>query len=170
MRSGSGSSTPGGPGGHLRPGLPGAHFSVYHLATEGNSQYSFVGPNATDLHVLVLVLTALQVIALVFAAATIAWLVRRSRRRPTWRTVAWLAGLLGGWLVPAAALTSIPEAVYTAASVNPNAEVRQAKSIDNYLTASRSPGTCRRRQPAERGQLTLRDGDHTDASAGELRR
>ncbi|MGA9114169.1 MAG: UPF0182 family protein [Candidatus Dormiibacterota bacterium] len=115
----------------------GAHFSVYHLATESNSQYSFVGPNATDLHVLVPVLTALQVIALLFAVATIALLVRRSRRRPTWRTVAWLGGLLGGWLILAGALTSIPEAVYTAASVNPNAESAQAKSIDNYLTASR---------------------------------
>jgi uncharacterized membrane protein (UPF0182 family) len=115
----------------------GAHFSIYHLATESNSQYSFVGPNATDLNVLIPVLTALQVIALLFAAGTIALLVRRSRRRPTWRTVAWLGGLLGGWLVLAGALTSIPEAVYTAASVNPNAESAQAKSIDNYLSASR---------------------------------
>jgi uncharacterized membrane protein (UPF0182 family) len=115
----------------------GAHFGVYHLATESNSQYSFVGPNATDLNVLIPVLTALQWIALVFAVAVGAILVRRSRRRPTWGTVAWMGGLLGGWLVLAGALTIIPEAVYTATAVNPNAEQAQAKSIDDYLTSSR---------------------------------
>ncbi|MGO8687433.1 MAG: UPF0182 family protein [Candidatus Dormibacteria bacterium] len=115
----------------------GAHFGPYHLVTEQNSQYAFVGPNATDLNVLIPVLGALQVIALLFAAATAALLVRRSRRRPSWSTVAVLGGLLGGWLVVAGVLTIIPEAVYTATSVNPNAEQAQAKSIDNYLTASR---------------------------------
>jgi uncharacterized membrane protein (UPF0182 family) len=115
----------------------GAHFGVYHLVTESNSQYSFVGPNATDLNVLIPVLTALQWIALVFAVAVGAILVRRSRRRPTWGTVAWMGGLLGGWLVLAGALTIIPEAVYTATAVNPNAEQAQAKSIDDYLTSSR---------------------------------
>ena len=91
-------------------------------------------------------------------SATIALLVRRSRRRPTWRTVAWLGGLLGGWLVLAGALTSIPEAVYTAASVNPNAESAQAKSIDNYLTASRYAwDLADHGQPAERGQRALQD-------------
>ena len=115
----------------------GAHFGVYHLATEQNSQYAFVGPNATDLNVLIPVLSALQWIALVFAVAIGAILVRRSRRRPTWGTVAWMGGLLGGWLVVAGALTIIPEAVYTATAVNPNAEQAQAKSIDNYLTSSR---------------------------------
>ena len=115
----------------------GAHFGVYHLATESNSQYSFVGPNATDLNVLIPVLTALQWIALVFAVAVGAILVRRSRRRPTWGTVAWMGGLLGGWLVLAGALTIIPEAVYTATAVNPNAEQAQAKSIGDYLTSSR---------------------------------
>ena len=115
----------------------GAHFGVYHLATESNSQYSFVGPNATDLNVLIPVLSALQWIALIFAVATGALLLRTSRRRPTWGTVAWMGGVLGGWLVLAGALTSIPEAVYTATAVNPNAEQAQAKSIDNYLTSSR---------------------------------
>jgi hypothetical protein len=115
----------------------GAHFGVYHLATEHNSQYAFVGPNATDLNVLIPVLSALQWIALVFAVAIGAILVRRSRRRPTWGTVAWMGGLLGGWLVLAGALTIIPEAVYTATAVNPNAEQAQAKSIDDYLTSSR---------------------------------
>jgi uncharacterized membrane protein (UPF0182 family) len=115
----------------------GAHFGVYHLATEQNSQYSFVGPNATDLNVLIPVLSALQWIALIFAVAIGALLVRRSRRRPTWGTVAWMGGVLGGWLVLAGALTIIPEAVYTATAVNPNAEQAQAKSIDNYLTSSR---------------------------------
>ncbi|MGD0447635.1 MAG: UPF0182 family protein [Candidatus Dormibacteria bacterium] len=115
----------------------GAHFGVYHLATEQNSQYAFVGPNATDLNVLIPVLSALQWIALVFAVAIGALLVRRSRRRPTWGTVAWMGGVLAGWLVVAGALTIIPEAVYTATAVNPNAEQAQAKSIDNYLTSSR---------------------------------
>ena len=115
----------------------GAHFGVYQLATEQNSQYSFVGPNATDLNVLIPVLTALQWIALVFAVAVGAILVRRSRRRPTWGTVAWMGGVLGGWLVLAGALTIIPEAVYTATAVNPNAEQAQAKSIGDYLTSSR---------------------------------
>jgi hypothetical protein len=115
----------------------GAHFNAFHLVTEQNSQYAFVGPNATDLNVYIPVLNALQVIALLFAAATVALLVRRSRRRPAWDTVAVLGGLLGGWLVVAGALTIIPEAVYTATSVNPNAEQAQAKSIDNYLAASR---------------------------------
>ncbi|MGP8161206.1 MAG: UPF0182 family protein, partial [Candidatus Dormibacteria bacterium] len=115
----------------------GAHFGVYHLVTEQNSQYSFVGPNATDLNVLRPVLGALQWIALLFAIATAAFLIRRSRRRPTWGTVALLGGLLGGWLVVAGGLTIIPEAVYTATAVNPNAEQAQAPSIDNYLTASR---------------------------------
>ena len=115
----------------------GAHFGAYHLATEQNPQYSFVGPNASDLNVLIPVLGALQVIALIFAIATGALLIRRSRRRPTWGTVAWMGGLLGGWLVLAGALTIIPEAVYTATAVNPNAEQAQAKSIDNYLTSSR---------------------------------
>ncbi len=115
----------------------GAHFGAYHLATEQNSQYAFVGPNATDLNVLIPVLGALQWIALVFAVAIGALLVRRSRRRPTWGTVAWMGGVLGGWLVVAGALTIIPEAVYTATAVNPNAEQAQAKSIDNYLTSSR---------------------------------
>ena len=115
----------------------GAHFGVYHLATESNSQYAFVGPNATDLNVLIPVLGALQWIALAFAVAIGALLVRTSRRRPTWGTVAWMGGVLGGWLVVAGALTIIPEAVYTATAVNPNAEQAQAKSIDNYLTSSR---------------------------------
>jgi hypothetical protein len=115
----------------------GANFNIYHLATEQNSQYSFVGPNATDLNVLIPVLHALSVIALVFAAATVALLVRRSRRRPDWRSVAILGGVLGSWLILAGVLTIVPEAVYTQTSVNPNAEQAQAKSIDSYLTASR---------------------------------
>lgn len=115
----------------------GAHFGVYHLATDSHSQYSFVGLDATELNVIRPVLGALQVIALVFAAATGVLLVRRSRRRPTWETVAILGGLLGGWLVLAGAVQGIPAAVYTATGVNPNAEQAQAQSIDNYLTASR---------------------------------
>jgi uncharacterized membrane protein (UPF0182 family) len=115
----------------------GAHFGAYHLATESNSQYSFVGPNASDLNVLIPVLGALQWIALLFAVAIGALLVRRLRRRPTWGTVAWMGGILGGWLILAGALTIIPEAVYTATAVTPNAEQAQAKSIDNYLTSSR---------------------------------
>jgi hypothetical protein len=115
----------------------GAHFGVYHLATEQNSQYSFVGLNATELNVTRPVLGALQLIALLFAVATVALLVRRSRRRPTVGTIAILGGLLGGWLVLAGAVMTIPEAVYTGTSVNPNAEQAQATSIDNYLAASR---------------------------------
>jgi len=115
----------------------GAHFNIYHLATEQNSQYAYVGPNATDLNVLIPVLNALSVIALIFAVATAVLLIRRSRRQPTWGTVAVLGGVLGGWLVLAGVLTIIPEAVYTATSVTPNAELAQAKSIDSYLTASR---------------------------------
>ena len=48
-----------------------------------------------------------------------------------------LGGVLGGRLVLAGALQTIPAAVYTAVSVNPNAQSAQAQSITNYLDASR---------------------------------
>ncbi len=115
----------------------GAHFGVYHLATEQNSQYSFVGLDATELNVTRPVLGALQLVALLFAVATGVILVRRSRRRLTWHEPAVLGGLLFGWLILAGVSLGIPAAVYTATGVNPDAEQAQAQSIDNYLTASR---------------------------------
>jgi uncharacterized membrane protein (UPF0182 family) len=116
----------------------GAHFGVYHLATsDHSSQYAFIGPDATELNVIRPVLSALQWIALVLAAALAVLLLVRWRRRPTWRTPAMLGGLLFGWLIAAGLVQGIPAAVYTATSVNPNAEQAQARSIDNYLTASR---------------------------------
>ena len=115
----------------------GAHFGVYHLATSPHPQYSFTGPDATELNVTRPVLGALQVIALLFAAATLAILWMRVRQKPDMTAVYILGGVLGGWLVLAGALQTIPGAVYTAVSVNPNAESAQAQSITNYLTASR---------------------------------
>jgi uncharacterized membrane protein (UPF0182 family) len=115
----------------------GAHFGVYHLATDQHANYSFTGPDATELNVIRPVLGALQVIALILAALTAALAVRRSRRRATWRFPAILGGLLFGWLIGAGVAQGIPAAVYTATGVNPNAEQAQAQSIDNYLTASR---------------------------------
>lgn len=116
----------------------GAHFGVYHLATSNHSgQYAFIGPDATELNVIRPVLGALQWIALVLAAGLTALLVARRRQRPSWRTPATLGGLLFGWLIAAGLSQGIPAAVYTATSVNPNAEQAQARSIDNYLTASR---------------------------------
>ncbi|HXZ99180.1 MAG TPA: UPF0182 family protein [Candidatus Binatia bacterium] len=115
----------------------GAHFGVYHLTTDSHSQYSFVGLDATELNVIRPVLGALQVIALVFAVATILLLVLRRSRRPGWGTPAILGGMLFGWLILAGLVQGIPAAVYTATGVNPNAEQAQAQSIDNYLSASR---------------------------------
>jgi uncharacterized membrane protein (UPF0182 family) len=115
----------------------GAHFGVFHLATESQSQYAFVGPNATELNVTRPILGAMQWMALVLAAGTLGLLIRRSRMRLTWGTAAVLGGTLGAWLIVAAALQTIPQAIYTATSVNPDAEQAQAASIDNYLTASR---------------------------------
>ncbi len=116
----------------------GAHFGVYHLATsDHSSQYAFVGPDATELNVIRPVLAALQWIAVVLALGLAVLLVVWRRGRPTWRTPAILGGLLFGWMIVAGLVLGIPAAVYTATSVNPNAEQAQAQSIDNYLTASR---------------------------------
>ncbi|MGD0834453.1 MAG: UPF0182 family protein [Candidatus Dormibacteria bacterium] len=115
----------------------GAHFGAYHLATSPHPEYSFTGPDATELNVTRPVLGALQVIALVFAAGTIALLWLRIRQKPGMSAVYILGGVLGGWLVLAAAIQTIPAAVYTAVSVNPNAQSAQAQSITNYLNASR---------------------------------
>ena len=132
----------------------GAHFGPYHLVTEQNSQYAFVGPNATDLNVLIPVLGALQVIALLFADR---------HRRPAGAEEPPPAELEHGGGAGRAARRLAggrrgahhhPRGRLHRDRVNPNAEQAQAKSIDNYLTASRYAWDLERHRAASRACST----------------
>ena len=112
----------------------GAHFGVYHLATSQHD--NFVGLDATQRNVSRPVLGALQWVALALAVLTVALLVMR-RRGSSVTTSALFAGSLAVWLVVAGVAQGVPAFFYTNASVNPNAQVAQTPSIDDYLTTSR---------------------------------
>ena len=112
----------------------GAHFGVYHLATSQHD--NFVGLDATQRNVTRPVLGALQWVALGLAVLTAALVVVR-RGRGSGATGSIFAGTLVGWLVLAGVVQAIPGAIYQGASVNPNAQVAQKPSIDDYLATSR---------------------------------
>jgi len=112
----------------------GAHFGVYHLATSQHD--NFVGLDATQRNVTRPVLGALQWVALALAALTLALvLVRRGRSGTS--NAAVFAGTLAGWLVLAGLVQGVPGLIYQGASVNPNAQVAQTPSINDYLATSR---------------------------------
>jgi uncharacterized protein len=112
----------------------GAHFGVYHLATSQHG--NFVGLDATQRNVTRPVLGVLQWVALVLAAVTLALvLVRRSSS--TTSSAAIFAGTLIGWLILAGVVQGVPALIYQGASVNPNAQVAQTPSINDYLATSR---------------------------------
>lgn len=112
----------------------GAHFGVYHLATTQHD--NFVGLDATQRDVVRPVLGGLQWLALALAAITAIVVVRR-RRKPVVPTAIVLGSLLGGWLVVAGLLQTIPAAVYSAARVAPNASTLQLPPIADFLSTSR---------------------------------
>ena len=116
--------------------VAGAHFGVYHLATSSHDSPAIVGLDATQRNVIRPVLGGLQVVALIFAAVTVAILVRRWRT-PATGTAAGFGGLLFGWLLVAGLTQGIPAAIYQATSVNPNAFVSQRQPIADFLTTSR---------------------------------
>ncbi|MDQ6847956.1 MAG: UPF0182 family protein [Candidatus Dormibacteraeota bacterium] len=112
----------------------GAHFGVYHLATAQHD--NFVGLDATQRNVTRPVLGVLQWVALALAVLTAALVVVR-RNRGTGSTGAVFAGTLVGWLVLAGVIQGVPGLIYQSASVNPNAQVAQTPSINDYLATSR---------------------------------
>ncbi|MBJ7610384.1 MAG: UPF0182 family protein [Candidatus Dormibacteraeota bacterium] len=112
----------------------GAHFGVYHLATSQHD--NFVGLDATQRNVTRPVLGALQWIALALALLTLVLTIVRRRRR-TGSSAAIFAGTLVGWLVLAGVVQGVPALIYQGASVNPNAQVAQTPSINDYLATSR---------------------------------
>jgi uncharacterized membrane protein (UPF0182 family) len=114
--------------------VAGAHFGVYHLATSSHS--NFVGLDATQRNVVRPVLGGLQVVALLFAAAVVIVLVLRWRTAAI-GTTAVFGGLLFSWLIVAGLAQGIPAFIYGNTSVNPNAQVAQTPSIDDFLTTSR---------------------------------
>ncbi len=112
----------------------GAHFGVYHLATSQHN--NFVGLDATQRNVTRPVLGVLQWVALALAALTLALVfVRRTRSGAS--NAAVFASTLIGWLVLAGVVQGVPALIYQGASVNPNAQVAQTPSINDYLTTSR---------------------------------
>ena len=112
----------------------GAHFGVYHLTTSQHD--NFVGLDATQRNVTRPVLGVLQWVALALAVLTLALvLVRRNRGAPA--SAAVFAGTLVGWLVLAGVVQGVPALIYQGASVNPNAQVAQTPSINDYLATSR---------------------------------
>ncbi|MBJ7596090.1 MAG: UPF0182 family protein [Candidatus Dormibacteraeota bacterium] len=112
----------------------GAHFGVYHLATSQHD--NFVGLDATQRNVTRPVLGVLQWVALALAVLTAALVVVR-RNRGTGSTGAVFAGTLVGWLILAGVIQGVPGLIYQSASVNPNAQVAQTPSINDYLATSR---------------------------------
>ena len=112
----------------------GAHFGVYHLATSQHD--NFVGLDATQRNVTRPVLGALQWVALALAVLTAALVLVR-RNRGSGATGAVFAGTLVGWLVLAGVVQGVPGLIYQGASVNPNAQVAQTPSINDYLATSR---------------------------------
>ncbi len=113
----------------------GAHFGVYHLATSSHDN-GLVGLDATQRSVIRPVLGGLQIVALLFAAGTLALLIRRWRIAGPGTGVAF-GGLLAIWLVGAGLAQGIPAAIYQATSVNPNAQTAQKNTIDDFLVTSR---------------------------------
>ncbi len=112
----------------------GAHFGVYHLATSQHD--NFVGLDATQRNVTRPVLGALQWVALVLAVLTAALVLIR-RRRGAGSTGSIFAGTLVGWLILSGVVQGVPALIYQGASVNPNAQVAQTPSINDYLATSR---------------------------------
>jgi hypothetical protein len=112
----------------------GAHFGVYHLATSQHD--NFVGLDATQRNVIRPVLGVLQWVALVLALLTLA-LVMVRRNRGTTASAGIFAGTLVGWLVLAGVVQGVPSLIYQGASVNPNLQVAQTPSINDYLATSR---------------------------------
>jgi uncharacterized membrane protein (UPF0182 family) len=112
----------------------GAHFGVYHLATSQHD--NFVGLDATQRNVTRPVLGVLQWAALALAVLTAALVLVR-RNRGAGANGAVFAGTLVGWLVLAGVVQGVPALIYQGASVNPNAQVAQTPSINDYLATSR---------------------------------
>jgi uncharacterized protein len=112
----------------------GAHYGVFHLSTDSHD--SFVGLDAVERNVLRPVLGALQWVALLFALATVVALLLL-RGASAYRGAAALGGLLAGWLLLAGVAQGVPAGIYSATSVNPNAQTAQRSSIADFLTTSR---------------------------------
>ena len=112
----------------------GAHFGVYHLATDQHS--NFVGLDATERNVTRPVLGALQWVALVLGLLTVGLVIAR-RRGAAITSAGIFAGSLAVWLVAAGVAQSVPAAIYSGASVNPNEQVAQTPSISDYINTSR---------------------------------
>ena len=112
----------------------GAHFGVYHLATTQHD--NFVGLDATQRNVTRPVLGVLQWVALLLAVLTAVLVAVRRNRRPI-SSAAVFAGALVGWLVVSGVVQGVPALIYQGASVNPNAQVAQTPSINDYLATSR---------------------------------
>lgn len=112
----------------------GAHFGVYHLATSQHD--NFVGLDATQRNVTRPVLGVLQWVALGLAVLTVVLVLLRGRRSPG-SSAATFAGTLVGWLVLSGVVQGVPSLIYQGASVNPNAQVAQTPSINDYLATSR---------------------------------
>lgn len=112
----------------------GAHFGVYHLATSQHD--NFVGLDATQRNVTRPVLGVLQWVALVLAALTLALVFVRRTASAT-SSAAIFGGTLVGWLILAGVVQGVPALIYQGASVNPNAQVAQTPSINDYLATSR---------------------------------
>lgn len=112
----------------------GAHFGVYHMATSTHGNY--VGLDATQRNVIRPVLGALQVVALVFAVATIALLVLRWRIAQIGTAIVF-GSLLFGWLILAGLAQGIPAAIYQATSVGPNEQSAQRATITDFLSTSK---------------------------------
>lgn len=113
----------------------GAHFGVYHLVTDVHDQ--FVGLDATQRDVSKPILGVLQYIALVLAAVTVFFVVRRWRSA-TYSAAIVIGSLLGGWLIVAGLLQAVPAAIYSAARVNPNASTLQLPFVRDYITGTRN--------------------------------
>jgi uncharacterized protein len=115
----------------------GAHFGVYHLATDAHTQGgNYVGLDATQRAVIQPVLGFLQVLALALAVATLVLVGVRARRASTGTAIA-LGSILGGWLLVAGLTQAVPAAVYQATSVGPNGQTAQTPTISDFLTTSR---------------------------------
>jgi uncharacterized membrane protein (UPF0182 family) len=118
----------------------GAHFGVYHLATNSHSISAngtpYVGLDATQRAVIQPVLGFLQVLAVVMAIVTVVVLVLRWRRASTGTAIAF-GSMLGGWLLVAGLAQGVPAAVYQATSVGPNEQTAQTPTINDYLTVSK---------------------------------
>ncbi|MGH7685336.1 MAG: UPF0182 family protein [Candidatus Dormibacteria bacterium] len=112
----------------------GAHFGVYHLATSAHGNY--VGLDATQRNVIRPVLGGLQVVALLFAAATVAVLVLRWSKTELPVAIAY-GGLLFGWLIGAGLAQGIPAAIYQGTSVGPNEQSAQRPTITDFLSTSK---------------------------------